>query len=128
MKNAITYYCTSCHQAPLHCSPCKKRDTIRCMKFCQILTAPNTLQSTCKNTTFRQWQDSNLRGGTPADFESAALTPRPHCRSDTRKGRIFNIIFIEFVSIFILNCLELALVEIEVLLRPDYKVCSSPCQ
>ena len=27
----------------------------------------------------RQWQDSNLRGETPADFESAALTPRPHC-------------------------------------------------
>ena len=35
-----------------------------------------------KNNYFRQWQDSNLRGGTPADFESAALTPRPHCQRD----------------------------------------------
>eukprot|EP00980_Cylindrotheca_fusiformis_P023643 scaffold10700_cov108-Cylindrotheca_fusiformis.AAC.7 len=29
----------------------------------------------------RHRQDSNLRGGTPTDFESVALTTRPRCRT-----------------------------------------------
>ena len=37
-----------------------------------------------KMEKYRQWQESNLRGITPIDFQSVALTTRPQCLTSSR--------------------------------------------
>jgi hypothetical protein len=69
---------------------------------------------------FRQWQDSNLRGETPADFESAALTPRPHCHVFCVHTQQYMYTFIYSLPIFISFCHKLIRIGINIHFKVFY--------